>query len=104
MTIDLTVWDRDAVAIQNDLPVSVVWKSQTYQAMRSERTKGRNIEFAGTEETLSVTILVIHSIWVNGIPKENDIVTLGSDKYRVIGTIDSPDNLSTQLQCEEADK
>lgn len=104
MAIDFTIWAADQLAIQDDLPDSIVFDSpdgRTIVCMSGQSAQSRKLEEEGFYGVYDLTILVLSSAFAGNVPATRAKFTHARSglRYRIEKISDSPDMISYQIDA-----
>lgn len=98
MSLNPTQLAADMAVMVSDLPTSVLWGSQTFNAVVGDIATGDDLAVEGYTATATLTVDYVLSA-VTGAIAENDTVTIGGVVYRVSKPSILPDGVTGHFEC-----
>ena len=98
MSLNLSQLASDLAFIVSDLPTSVTWGGQSFDAVVGDIATGDEVAIEGFTETAALTVDYVLS-GITGTIAENDTVAIGGKQYRVSKVSILPDGLTGHFEC-----
>jgi len=100
MAIPTSIFATDLAAVITDVGSVITFSGTNYNVLVGSVGKGKGLEIEGYYDDQDLQVIVKVSDFTT-LPVVNDVLVYGGTTYRVKGTLDTPDNASLMLNCEE---